>query len=70
MKERFKTQAGVVAYNLEDEAKAISQYEEFLRIIDVKYKSIIEEIISDEKNHIIRLMKILNDLDNISIAKD
>ena len=70
MKEIFKTQSGLVAFNLEDEAKAISQYEELLHLIDDKYKDTIKVIIADEKNHIIRLMQILNDLDDISIAKD
>ena len=34
------------------------------------YKDIIKEIIADEKNHIIKLMRILHDLDDIDIAKE
>ena len=70
MCDKFKTLAGFVAFNLEDEAKAISQYEELLNVIGMDYKDIIKEIIADEKNHIIKLMRILHDLDDIDIAKE
>lgn len=45
-------------FNISEEAQAIEYYYELLKILPEKYRSIINEIISDELDHSIKLGRI------------
>lgn len=62
-----------IAKNLADEATAIEGYYKLIKNCPEKYEEIlpdITEIIADEKNHMEKLQKIMESLDDIEPNKD
>lgn len=66
--------AATAAENIKAEAEAIEKYERFLSqldpISDARTINIVEEILSDEKNHLIKLQHILKCYDMVNANKD
>lgn len=56
--------------NVKAEAEAIEEYTELLALLDGEAKRAVEEIVSDEKQHLLKLLTIATDSDKIKIAKD
>ena len=56
--------------NVKAEAEAIEEYTELLALLDGSAKAAVEEIVSDEKQHLLKLLTIATDTDKIKIAKD
>ena len=56
--------------NVKAEAEAIEEYTELLALLDGETKRAVEEIVSDEKQHLLKLLTIATDNDKIKIAKD
>ena len=64
--------AAFVADQMVGESSAIKGYEALLGagVLDTDSQKVIEEIISDEKNHLGKLQKVVESLDGIEPAKD
>lgn len=65
----------LVACNLSKEGTAIEEYYNLLESMELQHYdqddiNIIKEIISDEKNHIVKLSKLSTKYDNIPINKN
>lgn len=56
--------------NVKAEADAIEEYTELLAMLDGETKLAVEEIVSDEKQHLLKLLTIATDNDKIKIADD
>ena len=56
--------------NIKAEADAIEEYTELLAVLDGDAKAAVEEIVSDEKQHLLKLLAIATNNDNIKIADD
>lgn len=65
--------ASEISKNCADELTAIEGYQDLLSLIgdsDPEAVDVISEIISDEKNHVERLTKLMKKYDDISASKD
>lgn len=56
--------------NVKAEADAIEEYTELLSLLEGETKKAVEEIVSDEKQHLLKLLTIATDNDKIKIADD
>lgn len=56
--------------NVKAEAEAIEEYTELLALLEGEAKRAVEEIVSDEKQHLLKLLTIATDADKIKIADD
>lgn len=65
--------ASEISKNCADELTAIEGYQDLLSLIgdsDPEAVDVINEIVSDEKNHVERLTKLMKKYDDISASKD
>lgn len=65
--------ASEISKNCADELTAIEGYQDLLSLIgdsDPEAVDVISEIVSDEKNHVERLTKLMKKYDDISASKD
>ena len=64
--------AALIMQNIEGEAAAIKGYEQLLAldVLTQEQRAVIEEIISDEKNHAKKLEAMTEELDHIEAAAD
>ena len=56
--------------NIKAEADAVEEYTELLALLDGETKKAVEEIVSDEKQHLLKLLAIATNSDKIKIADD
>jgi len=54
---------------IEVELASISYYNEVKKLVEIKYRSILDYIIKEEKNHLTELIKIKNKYTNLKINK-